>query len=693
MSNFEGGQSTLVLHLSEYKAQNFRLDGLRKLHSVGATIPSPIYVVPHEAYLLYKQNPETFFQQISKDLEEPAQQTATLSKKEAITLRRAFDIPNLANPTGPRFLGVKPEEMVDRVSKLFKFANENYAVDGANIACFFYPFIDPRNKPLEQVELDDVLPFGGHVVPITSDGLKLQILATWGNNETLFEYEQRGKPIETYNIEVDSKDPTKIRIPRKLIVPKTIMHYTSQEGQSSLVTVPVSHQFGQVMFDSEIVDVARSATLMMRKYGPQRVEFSSDGDQVFLNESIDIEREVQDLEATFTKTGEIFTVSSEEDVKRLIELSDAEANELIIYASDRTRGSSTNSLLAAASKGRSLVILYSGTTRTAHIMKIFSDLGHTAFAVGQQELKHGDYITVKAGKGLVNIENQALSIPEATSLITAFKLGRDNVGGKAERISYLKSLGYDIPQGVVLTTAFFDAILDNFGVKNTLLAALSFQDVQGIGGQIREMVTNIPEHFWQKVKLLMDRYNLLSEDGNMIVRSSANVEDMRGHSFAGIFESIPFLSGEDKIREGVIKCINSAFSPTVINYLGTDNLEKLAGIKLAIIVQEMVDARISGTVFGGDTQTGNKEMVVIEAKAGYGSEIVEGITKEAQSTTFDKRAGKIISRRGLSILTSAEEVMLFQLANILEKEFLYPQDIEWSIDKNNKLWIVQARDF
>lgn len=689
--------ASLVLPLEAYKTPNFRLDGLRKLQSVDAKMPAPIYVVPDQTFRFYRQSPEQCMDRLNVEILDPAREVAGLSKKETITLRRAYDIPGLANPEGPRFLGLKPDELATGVQELFEFAiKRKYDVPNSEIACFFYFFIDPENKPLDEIKKNDLLPYGGHIIPLSDDGTRFQILATWGNNETLILYETEGKPIETYDIEADPKNPGKIRILRKTVAPKETMHYTTRDGRNSVVSVPLSHQLEQVMYDSEIVDVARSATLLIRQYGPQKAEFSSDGERVLFNESTDTTRELQlpQAEQSFSHEGTIFVVSSIEDVEKLSKFSDDKLSRTIVYTTDRKRGSLTNNTLAETFKDRPLVILYAGTSRTAHAMKVFSEMNHSAFPIGQQDFLDGDSVSIQLKNGVANIENLTTErTQEVVPLSIAHKRGVSNVGGKAERISYLIARGFNVPPGVVLTTNFFDEVIHAFEADRALasLTANPTININDINQIMQRTIPYIPDKLWNKVVPLLKRFKMFLPDKKVIIRSSANVEDLRNQSFAGIFESIPNQTGEEAIRKAVLECIYSTFAPSVIQYIGSENLSKLSDIKLALIVQKMVDARISGTAFGGDPQTRNTHVVLIEAKHGYGSEIVEGEGVE-ERLVLGKEKGDFKLREGQRLLTESEETYLFHLVQRLEDEFGYPQDIEWSIDTNNRFWILQARD-
>lgn len=687
-------QEGMFVSIEEFEVPNSRIDGLRKLAKVGAPIASPAFVIPHESFLAYKENPEQTMAQLEKELKAPARQAMANSKKNSIALRRAYEVPGLANPPGPHYLGTNDKSITKHVRELFDFAiEEGYDdVEGAQIVCFFYPFIDPEYKPLEKVERNDVLPYGGHIIVDPDNLNNFQVLATPGNHETLMWYERRGKPVETYHLVVDPTNPERIMISKKDVVQKDEMHYTNEQGKNAIVGVPQTHQLQQVMYDSEIIEVAHHAVKLVQEYGPQRAEFTFDGEKLFFNECIDMKREIQ-VAPDYSTQGEIFVVKSREDVERLASLTNQERQNLIVYAADVEAGHDTYIDLAERFKDKHLTVLYAGTSRTAHLMRVFQDKGHFPFAIGRQDLREGDMVSISSKNGFVDLENLTISrLPEITPLSLAYKMTREQVGGKAERLSYLQLKGFNVPDGAVLSAKFFDQVLESNRADKLLeKLILEHAPIDELSQLMQNKIREIPDSLWKKVLSLLRRYDLFSRNRKIIARSSANVEDLRGESYAGVFESYPFLIGEESIREGILNCIRSTFSSKVLANIGKENLEELLRIKMAVLVQEMIDARISGTLFGKDTQSGSERIVTIEAKRGLGQEIVEGRGVE-QCLVFDKTDRKCRFDKGKQILDNTEIQFLLDLSSLLEKRFRFPQDVEWSVDKEGNFWILQSRD-
>src|SRR5262245_46105951 len=104
-----------------------------------------------------------------------------------------------------------------------------------------------------------------------------------------------------------------------------------------------------------------------------------------------------------------------------------------------------------------------------------------------------------------------------------------------------------------------------------------------------------------------------------VVRSSALVEDRADSSFAGQFESFLELHDEKEFLTAVRACWAALWSTRALRYMATHGLDP-ADIAMALIVQPLVDARVSG---GGLSQTADGDMVV-NAAPGLGAAIAQG---------------------------------------------------------------------
>ena len=95
------------------------------------------------------------------------------------------------------------------------------------------------------------------------------------------------------------------------------------------------------------------------------------------------------------------------------------------------------------------------------------------------------------------------------------------------------------------------------------------------------------------------------------VRSSANLEDDKEHSFAGQFLSRTNVQGLDAVIAALRDVLNSSRSETLQPYMKKLN-EAGKQLKMAVLVQDMITPQISGVAFSKNPTTGLDE-VVIEA--------------------------------------------------------------------------------
>ena len=157
------------------------------------------------------------------------------------------------------------------------------------------------------------------------------------------------------------------------------------------------------------------------------------------------------------------------------------------------------------------------------------------------------------------------------------------------------------------------------------------------------------------------------------VRSSATSEDGDVKSFAGMFLTKLNVLGTDVCR-AIHEVRASASSDRVQSY---DNEDQ----KVDVIIQEMVDARISGVLFSKNPVDGSDEMIV-EYQDGVGG-VVDG-NGESTMEMWDR--GKTFYPPSLWQLELRNEAIA------LEGTFGKPVDIEWAVDKDEeKLWILQVR--
>jgi pyruvate,water dikinase len=242
--------------------------------------------------------------------------------------------------------------------------------------------------------------------------------------------------------------------------------------------------------------------------------------------------------------------------------------------------------------------------------------------------------------------------------------------------------------------------------------------------KIRELIesTPIPKDIEAAIKSaykdLNKRLNL--KETFVAVRSSATAEDLPDASFAGQQETYLNVRGVDDLMAKVLKCWSSLFTPRAIFYRNEKGFahEK---VFISVGIQKMVNSRAAGVMFTLNPLTGNRDEIMIEANFGLGETVVSGavnpdnfrvdkrtctikerrIAKKTIEYIRDPKTGKTIhldipeESQKVQCISDDEVEKLARTANLIEKHYAKPMDIEWAIDQDlpfpESVFIVQAR--
>ena len=166
------------------------------------------------------------------------------------------------------------------------------------------------------------------------------------------------------------------------------------------------------------------------------------------------------------------------------------------------------------------------------------------------------------------------------------------------------------------------------------------------------------------------------------VRSSGIAEDGAKASMAGQHDTFLYVS-EPALYQKIMQCFDSAYNPRAVAYREENGITE---DRIAVIVQRMVDPLYSGVLFTADPVDGDTSRFVVEYVEGTGEKLVSG---EVIPFSFD------MSRHSIQWEDVGEQEFhtptLHAYASEIDHHFGCPQDIEWCVDKDYKLWILQAR--
>lgn len=326
---------------------------------------------------------------------------------------------------------------------------------------------------------------------------------------------------------------------------------------------------------------------------------------------------------------------------------------------------------------------------------------------------------------------------------------KSRVGGKnaslGEMYQHLRTEGINIPYGFAITTEAYDRFIDFNGFRENISSLYGFStdsskhkdslpnkncfqnDNNGLN--IRNLILSgtypidLQDAILDAYKHLSKTYDI--DEVEVAVRSSAIGEDSETNSYAGQQDTYLNIRGYSSLLTHVKRCFSSLFTDRVICYRNQALNKEIP--KMSVCVQKMVrsDLGSSGVLFTVDTESGFRDVIIINASYGLGETIVGGLVDPDEYTIFKKTMAIIDKKLGskkekmvyssteclktstMTLQTSEQERNSFCLSNeqidklgrwasIIEKHYIginnRPVDVEWAFDGLSKeLFIVQAR--
>ena len=294
-----------------------------------------------------------------------------------------------------------------------------------------------------------------------------------------------------------------------------------------------------------------------------------------------------------------------------------------------------------------------------------------------------------------------------------------------------------VPYGFAVTAYSYRYFIEQNVLDKKIHEALEGLDtrdmksLEEVGSKIREMITSAPfpdelrDAVFGAYRELAKRLSI--EDGavDVAVRSSATAEDLPDASFAGQQESYLNIKGEHELLEAIKKAFASLFTNRAISYRVDQHFDHFK-VALSVSVQKMArsDRGASGVMFTLDTDSGFKDVILINGSWGLGEYVVKGIVTPDEYVLFkptlqkgfrsivSKRIGskekKLIyatdgnsptkevqvtpNERNMFVLGDELILKLARWGMMIEDHYQRAMYIEWAYDQSeNQLYFVQAR--
>ncbi len=225
-------------------------------------------------------------------------------------------------------------------------------------------------------------------------------------------------------------------------------------------------------------------------------------------------------------------------------------------------------------------------------------------------------------------------------------------GGKGGALARLYQRNYPVPNGfVILATAF--------------------------------KADKLQPEAWTQAQLLIQEFRTKNAHISFAVRSSALAEDSASAAFAGQFETVLSVKTNNQIYDAIHTVYQSKSSERVVSYSERKGIDFQH--EIAVIIQELIHAKVSGVLFTADPITGSINSMSGSFVHGLGDQLVSG-ESDALEFRFQRPKGTFSGPEEFKPFAKH----LYSLAKQVEKDLGAPQDIEWAVSQG-KVYILQSR--
>jgi len=300
---------------------------------------------------------------------------------------------------------------------------------------------------------------------------------------------------------------------------------------------------------------------------------------------------------------------------------------------------------------------------------------------------------------------------------------RSAVGGKGASLGELTRAGIAVPPGFVVSTAAFDRfieVVEKSAAVRERVQALDAEDLEAMQRcsadiQGAMLAHPLPEALRTPLHEAHDALFGGGAVGPVAVRSSATAEDSAEASFAGLQDTLLWVLDFSALERALLQCWASLYSVPSISYRRKRDMPE-AQVSMAVVVQQMVDARTAGVLFTRSPTTGDRSVLVIEGAWGLGSAVVSGeVTPDrfvvakitGEVTVRDIRDKHVMhvpapaggthevptaeDQRQAPCLDDVQLEKLRELGRRIERHYGCAQDIEWAFDAGGALLVLQSR--
>lgn len=299
--------------------------------------------------------------------------------------------------------------------------------------------------------------------------------------------------------------------------------------------------------------------------------------------------------------------------------------------------------------------------------------------------------------------------------VKSFNIGA--LGGKGRNLHILMDKDIPVPKWFCVPSSVYCQHIELIADKiRFILAQVNYEDyfsIQKASNEIQTLVEGETLH--SKIsKEINGKLSSWGDNKLYAVRSSAVEEDSVNHSFAGLFDTFLYVPIQLVIPR-IINCWSSIFSNRALSYCYVSKKSPI-DVKMSVIVQEMIKSTKSGVLFQANP-VGKLEELVIVAGYGLGEGIVSNqvetdtfyydqmkktlktkINEKKTHLSYDFDQGSGVksyevpeSDKSKPVLSQSDLDRIIGISNNIEKIYDQYQDVEWTINENNEIFVLQSR--
>jgi len=337
--------------------------------------------------------------------------------------------------------------------------------------------------------------------------------------------------------------------------------------------------------------------------------------------------------------------------------------------------------------------------------------------------------TLPARAATARVKPPNLRVEDLLPLASLGMARIDACGGKAARLGEIEARRRagrladtaPVPDGFCIPYAAYQRFITRPDVAARIAAAYATPDFdrsravrrQALEALRRDLV-DLPEpqgmgDTWRA------QWTSQLHDAGVFVRSSSNSEDLAGFSGAGLYTTVPNVTRDQDLARAVRTVWASVFNFEAVEARRQAHIPDSA-VVMGVFVQRAVDSVSAGVLITRDPfDATHRNVVYVSAKRGIGIKVVEG-RRVAEQSMWDARSGAVrrlsrsaedtelkLDRSGgvtEQALPAARDVLSDDMVRRLGRVGLRlrallggEQDVEWAIDPQGRIVVLQARPF